>query len=945
MGFGIFFTLVFIAVGYCLECPKCHFARNTNECVRHNETCSNFEDECIGKVDEWKISMGCGTAKRCAYEALQANVDCRGTNALGANDKCVVCCTGDTCFQRLDHVQKALDLVPKVLHCPICNDEADPQNCLDNIQPCHASSLTCEVVKQRGRYSSKCAVNSTCMHDHKRHPGTPDCLHDPRLCSVCCNDFSCLEYILGVPPTSPFITPGIVPGGHNSTTPTPAASSNPLTEPPLTTCRDDTLFPCHTAVGAACTDPDISVKFCPRSCGACQTAPTSAVTMPPTATTQALTSEAATKLATATDAATTTSAMTQAATTDATTTPRPPQPLQCPSCDHVGNIHDCLTKTTTCHHSNDICRISVSKWHIKSECKAAFDCSSESIRSSINCTGGVQFGPSDRCTVCCTGDECRTSLMQIQKGFDAIPNVLHCPHCKHESDPQKCIDTFEPCDSHHGTCELSLEHGLFSAKCESNEHCLHDFNRHPGVADCDSNTGKCTTCCHDYACVNRTLSLQTTPLPQTTASGSTAKAPVSSTPAAVATTPTAVTTCKDKDLFPCQVSASATACGDAAFASEFCPLTCGVCKVTDVPTTAAATTRVPKGMCRDSTLYPCLLNIASTCPDADLALLFCPLTCGLCEAGTDMTSPATSPVVTGSPVTGVVPSGQPSLMCPVCNNAGNANECLSQTRACTSHQDVCMVTMKEWRITAGCSQTKYCEFQQTYRSSTNCTGGRAYGPTDKCHVCCTGDQCKQDLNLIEKSLESIPSVLHCPYCRDEADPKLCLDYSEACLPSAINCRISKTNGLYSAECNSDQSLCNAGNPVTDCLDNSTQPCQTCCFTGDCVRQSLSKPTAAPVLTVPADCKDDPTFPCVQSAASVCGDPDFSRQTCPSTCGHCGGSTMAFTTRKTSPELSTNPAVTINVPCIDDPTFPCTTANICDDVDFAHQTCPKTCGHC
>ncbi|XP_046558301.1 multiple epidermal growth factor-like domains protein 10 isoform X2 [Haliotis rubra] len=675
MGFTVFFIFVFIGVGYCLECPKCRFASNINECVRHNETCSDFENECIGIVDEWKITMGCGTQKRCAYEALQANVDCRGTKPFGANDKCVVCCTGDTCNQRLEHVQKGLDLVPKVLHCPVCSDETDPQKCLDNIQPCQSSSLTCEIIKLRGKYTSSCAVTSTCVHDHKLHPGIPDCLHDPRPCSVCCNDFSCIDYVLGVPPTSPFITPGIVPGGDNSstssTTTAAAASNNPLTAPPMSTCRDDTLFPCHTAVGAACTDPDISINFCPLSCGVCQVSATPAATM--------------------------------AATT--TTATRPPQLIQCPSCHDASNIHDCLASTKTCHHSNEVCEISVSKWHIKAGCKDQLECSAAGSRSTTNCTDGGAFGPSDSCSVCCTGDDCRTSLTQIQKGFDAIPQVLHCPTCHKEADPQTCLETFGPCDSHHGTCELVLEHGLFSAKCESSQHCLH------GVTDCDHDTGKCTTCCHDYACINRTLSLDATPLPQ---------AP--STQAMPSLSPTPAKPCKDKDLFPCHISATGTACTDATFASEFCPLTCGVCKVA---TTTAITTHIPKEKCKDSTLYPCVLNVASTCPDPDLALLFCPLTCGLCEAGTDMTSPATSPGVTESTVE---PSGQPGVTCPVCKDAASAKECLGRKSVCKRSYDVCKVTMKDWHVTAGCSHSKYCTFQQDHRSTINCTGGGAYGP-------------------------------------------------------------------------------------------------------------------------------------------------------------------------------------------------------------------------
>ncbi|XP_067661711.1 uncharacterized protein [Haliotis asinina] len=920
MGFGVFFIFLFIAVGYCLECPKCHFASNTNECVRHNETCSNFEDECIGIVNEWKITMGCGTQKRCAYEALQANVDCRGTRPFGAKDKCVVCCTGDTCNQRLDHVQKGLDLVPEVLHCPVCSDETDPQKCLDNIQPCHSSSLTCEIIKLKGKYTSSCAINSTCMHDHKLHPGVPDCLHDPRPCSVCCNDFSCIDYVLGVPPTAPYITPGIVPGGDNSstistTTTAAAVSNNPLTAPPMTTCRDDTLFPCHKAVGAACTDPDISIRFCPLSCGVCQVSATPAAMTAVTTTTQGSTSV-----------------------TKTATTLSQPRHLQCPSCDDVSNIHDCLTSTETCHHSNEVCQVSVSKWHIKAGCKAQLECTADGSRSTINCTGGGAFGPSDKCSVCCTGDDCRTSLMQVQKGFDAIPHVLHCPTCQQEADPQTCMATFGPCDSHHGTCKLVLEHGLLSAKCEQSDHCLHHDDRKPDVVDCDNKMEKCITCCQDYACINRTLSFDTSSLPQ--APATTVVTPLPPSTLTVATTPTPVESCKDKDLFPCHISATVTACNDAQFASEFCPLTCGVCKGA---TTTATTTRVPKVKCKDSSLYPCLLNVASTCPDPDLALLFCPLTCGLCEAGTDMTPSVTLPMATESTV---VPSGQPGVMCPVCKDAANAKECLGVTHVCKSFNDVCKVTMTDWKVTAGCSHTRYCRFQRDHQSTINCTGGEAFGPHDSCSVCCTGDECLNDLNIIQKNLESIPNVLHCPACTDVADPQQCLLNAVPCSASAVNCLIRKTHGLYSAECNADQNKCSAGNPVTDCPDNSTQPCQSCCLTGDCVIQSLSKPsTTDPPITVGIDCNDDPTFPCAQTAGSVCSDPDFSVQTCPRTCGHCGGYTMSFTTDVTNPDYSTIPPLTIKVDCHDDPTFPCSTPHICDDVDFATQTCPKTCGHC
>ncbi|XP_046558331.1 uncharacterized protein ZK673.1-like [Haliotis rubra] len=107
------------------------------------------------------------------------------------------------------------------------------------------------------------------------------------------------------------------------------------------------------------------------------------------------------------------------------------------------------------------------------------------------------------------------------------------------------------------------------------------------------------------------------------------------------------------------------------------------------------------------------------------------------------------------------------------------------------------------------------------------------------------------------------------------------------------------------------------------------------------------PTTAPPMTVGTDCRDDPSFPCAQSAGSICSDPDFSLQTCPKTCGHCGGSTVDFTTDidMTTPDYSTTPPLTIKVDCQDDPTFPCTTPHICDDTDFATQTCPKTCGHC
>ncbi|XP_046560569.1 uncharacterized protein LOC124269592 [Haliotis rubra] len=260
--------LVYFAVVVCsssvavlaLQCPSCHRVQNVNQCRIRTENCSIYQEVCIGVLNEWHVTMGCGTIKRCDYDDLQDTTDCRGTHPFGPRDRCTVCCTGDICQSRMTHIQHGLDTVPGVIHCPVCDNEHDPQRCLDNIIPCESHHKTCEIKNADGKWSATCSHNSSCIHPPNLYP--TDCTQDKghKECVYCCNDQTCLDYAFGIkqlPTTSPTST-------------SVAGTSATLTFAPPSSCRDQSLFPCHRAVGAACSDPDISVEFCPLSCGICK---------------------------------------------------------------------------------------------------------------------------------------------------------------------------------------------------------------------------------------------------------------------------------------------------------------------------------------------------------------------------------------------------------------------------------------------------------------------------------------------------------------------------------------------------------------------------------------------------------------------------------------------------------------------------------------------------
>ncbi|XP_048239959.1 uncharacterized protein LOC124139980 isoform X2 [Haliotis rufescens] len=251
-----------------LQCPSCHRVQNVNHCLERTETCSAFQDVCIGVLDEWHVTFGCGTMKRCEYDGLQDTTDCRGTHPFGPRDKCTVCCTGDICQSRMMHVQHGLDTVPGVIHCPVCHNEDDPQRCLDNVIPCEHHHRTCEIKNIDGKWSSRCSHNSSCLQPSNQYP--PDCTQSAgsKECVFCCNDHTCLDYAFGIKhlPTPSATTTSV--GGTSAT----------LTFAPPSTCRDQSLFPCHRAVGEACTDPDISKDFCPLTCGFCRPRSTTVTT-------------------------------------------------------------------------------------------------------------------------------------------------------------------------------------------------------------------------------------------------------------------------------------------------------------------------------------------------------------------------------------------------------------------------------------------------------------------------------------------------------------------------------------------------------------------------------------------------------------------------------------------------------------------------------------------
>ncbi|XP_041368392.1 uncharacterized protein LOC121382832 [Gigantopelta aegis] len=295
--------------------------------------------------------------------------------------------------------------------------------------------------------------------------------------------------------------------------------------------------------------------------------------------------------------------------------------LKCPSCWKVNDVTICSQKSQICDAGEDVCVGNLEEWKFSVTCSTSLLCPiNDLIGWSVNCTGGVAFRPHDECTSCCSGPDCDDMLNAVQRGFDAIPTVLHCPTCAMTSDPRDCMNNILPCDVSHDTCEIDKQGGLYSGKCKSSHTCKLHQHTHPNFPACfQGQTAGCTICCKDGTCIRQAYGvLMSTSTPPTTSSPGITPHPEG---------------CTDAAFHPCSIKNDS--CADPLAAMAFCERTCNMCpgEQSTTSTTHSSVTppisNTPSTSCVDSDEFHCT-EFPDICRDHELAMLHCPRMCKLC---------------------------------------------------------------------------------------------------------------------------------------------------------------------------------------------------------------------------------------------------------------------------------------------------------------------------
>ncbi|GFN88220.1 hypothetical protein PoB_001472600 [Plakobranchus ocellatus] len=322
------------------------------------------------------------------------------------------------------------------------------------------------------------------------------------------------------------------------------------------------------------------------------------------------------------------------------------------------------------------------------------------------------------------------------------------------------------------------------------------------------------------------------------------------TPVAPLTPVTSITPaqrpCEDAAIIDCSLPGM---CSDAEFASLLCPVTCGRCS------NLVADCSSPEGV------Y-CLTH-PDVCTDLELAVIMCPYLCGFCGSGALTFEPPSS--TTNLESTTSAP-GLP--VCPTCSGAAHSLDCLENLEVCRENQ-VCTGSVADWKLSMRCTSPLICGFEEL-QSNRNCTSGQAFAPQEHCTFCCQGDACARDLTLVQEGLDKIPTVLHCPACVNETDPRVCAERIVPCKPQDTCTQTVAGNN------------CRLGAGV----------CSYCCHTSECVSQALAvgltsaHPESTSIQTTPP-CVDADFYPCQYAKEVACADQDMSLTVCPLTCGRCG----------------------------------------------------------
>ncbi|RUS83258.1 hypothetical protein EGW08_008981, partial [Elysia chlorotica] len=248
----------------------------------------------------------------------------------------------------------------------------------------------------------------------------------------------------------------------------------------------------------------------------------------------------------------------------------------------------------------------------------------------------------------------------------------------------------------------------------------------------------------------------------------------------------------------------------------------------------------------------------------------------------------TQPPLSSTTPSSAATTPDPSLpVCPTCVGVSHIMDCLSNPQVCSKNQ-VCKGTVDDWKLTMRCTSPLVCGFEEL-QSTRNCTSGDPFAPHEHCTLCCQGDECSRDLSRVQEGLDQIPSVLHCPSCVNEKDPRVCAERIVPCSVGDNVCSIVNDHGSFTAKCGT-QDQCTESSVGGNNCRLSVGVCSFCCQTSECLSRALAAglSTSLPEPSVSSKpvCEDADFYPCQFAQSVACNDEDMSLTVCPLTCGRC-----------------------------------------------------------